>query len=329
MAAAELFNDQAGPTALDYGEIGLNIIYKFIDVLQAVAIIVVTLIVLRYVRRYFQKVELAHEAQRTALNLLEKLVSGFFAVIAVVLALKVVGLDLTLIISSVMLGLSFGLKDIIKNYISGILILFKSPFNIGDIVKIHSYIGKVERIEFQSTTLKTFDNREITIYNKDVLTQSIVNFSKELERRIELIVLLGHGTDLKQAMKVYMALLDAHPKVLKSPKYTVVFRRFIPAGAEIAIRFWVKRPCNILHIRSEIAAQIQSAFDETKVISPFERSVEFNADVGMTKPRQERLQLFYAQPELATATVEVENDTAGTSLSTTSGLVDEDEPEEF
>ncbi len=339
--AEEVLN-QGGPTTLNYQDVAVNIVYRFIDVLQAAAIIIIGLFAIRYIRRYLQKIEAQHEAQRTALNLLEKLISGFLIVITVTLALKIVGLDLTLIISALTLGFSFGLRDILRNYISGILILFKSPFVIGDIVKIRSYIGKVEKIEFQSTTLKTFDKREVTIYNKDVLTQSIVNFSKELERRIEITVLFGHGTDLKRAFKILAAILENHPKVLKTPKYSLIFRKFTDHGATMAIRFWVKRPCNILKIRSELATQIQNSFDEASIISPFGREVQFTADVGMTNQRQERLRVYYAQPALAAIAMQTNGEVvlaaqeAGTAGTGGSGGVgasetigDEDEPEEF
>ena len=118
-------------------------------------------------------------------NLLEKITSGFIIVVAVTLALKVIGLDMTLLISVAILGLSYGLQDIIKNYVAGILILFKAPFKIGDVVKIRDFIGRVNKMDFQSTTLETFDNRHITIYNSDVMTQSIVNYSNNTMRRLD------------------------------------------------------------------------------------------------------------------------------------------------
>ena len=86
-----------------------------------------------------------HEQQKTAINLMEKITNGFIIVIAFTLALKIIGLDLTLILGAVMLGLSFGLRDVIKNYIAGLFNSFKSPFSIGDIVKVRSFTGKIEK----------------------------------------------------------------------------------------------------------------------------------------------------------------------------------------
>lgn len=319
---------QEGPTTLDYKEILINILFKFVDLLQAVAVIVIGMLVIRYVRRWLQKIQVEHDAQRTALNLLEKLVTGFLIVITLTLALKIIGLDLTLIISALTLGLSFGLRDIIKNYVSGVLILFKAPFAIGDIVKIRSYVGVVEKIEFQSTTLKTFDRREVTIYNKDVLTQSLVNYSKELERRVEIPVRLGHGTDLKKAIAIFDNILENYPAILKTPRRTIMFKNFSDGGVTMVVRFWVKRPCNILKIRTEIALQIQQAFDEIVLLSPFTRDVQFETDVGMTDARKERLRAFYSQPALAAIAAATNGQlTQIVTPAAEEEFIDKDEPE--
>ena len=155
LAATNIFksssSDVAGSlgnkTEIDYPALAMNIVEKFIAVIEAAAIIAIGIFLIRYVKYYFSKVELTHERQRTAFNLLEKITSGFVLIISITLGLKVIGLDLTILVSVLTLGLSFGLGDVVKNYVAGLLILFKSPFEIGDTVKIRAYTGKVEKIE--------------------------------------------------------------------------------------------------------------------------------------------------------------------------------------
>lgn len=317
-----------GGVSFDYASLGIEIVTRFVHLLEGVIIIAAGILVIRFLRRYFRKIEVAHENQRMALNLLEKITSGFLIVVTATLALKVIGLDLTLLISAVTLGLSFGLKDIIKNYVSGVLILFKSPFTIGDIVKIKSYIGRVEKIDFQSTTLKTFDKKEVTVYNKDVLTQSIVNFSKEDLRRIEIGVTLGHGTDVKRALLIFDSILNGNENIQKNPHYSVVFNKFSADGIKLMLRFWVKKPINILKIRSEMALQIQEAFDEAELFSPYSRTVQFGQDIGMTESRKGRLQAFYSQPALAAIAAQTNG---ALNLAITAvpeeQLIDKEEPE--
>lgn len=297
--SADVASGLSERSEIDFGELAVTILLKFIDVLEAAVIIVLGIFLVRIAKRYLQKIEATHDRQRTALNLLEKITSGFLLVVTFTLALKVVGLDLTLIVGVLTLGLSFGMRDVIKNYVAGILVLFKSPFEIGDIVKIRSYTGKIEKIEFQSITVRTFDQKEITIHNSDLLTQPITNFSKSQFIRLELLVPLGFGSDVGRALKIFDRILQNHSAVLKTPLHSIVFRQFNENGMMIYIRFWVQRPCNPLKIRSDLALQIQEAFDEEKVLAPYARETEPKELFGMTEARKERLKLFYAQPMLA------------------------------
>lgn len=289
---------RGGGTGFDFQTFIFEIGLRFLYVIEGIGILIIGAIVIRLARAYLQRIQVANESQRMAINLIEKLVTGFLTIVTIMLALKVIGLDLTLLISSLALGLSFGLKDIIKNYVSGVLILFKSPFLIGDIVKIKRYTGKVEKIDFQSTTLRTFDNREVTIYNKDILSQSITNFTKDETRRIEMSITLGRGTDVQRAVKVFEAILANHPEVLKNPKWSIVFQQFAESGIRLRIRFWVKRVANIHKVRSEIAFGIEKAFDESHIFSSYQTTVQFSNNHTLTEDRKNRIQGFYSLPML-------------------------------
>lgn len=332
--AAKLFGTKTAAAAgeeaaIDLQDLAIDIFLKFIAVMEGVAIIIVGILLVKFLKRYFERVETQHEHQKTALNLLEKITNGFIIVIAITLALKIIGLDLTLIIGAVMLGLSFGLRDVIKNYIAGLLILFKSPFSIGDIVKIRNFTGKIEKIEFQSVTVRTFDRREITIHNSDLLTQPIVNYSKTEQRRLEIEVILGYGSDVGRALKIFDRILQNHPTVLKAPKYSIVFREFKQIGLGVLVRFWVQRQCNPLKIRSELSIQIQEAFDEAQIFAPYNREAGLVNEYGMTTQRQERLKLFYGQPILANIAGQVAGQVAAVAVAPTGTeeYADFEEPE--
>lgn len=286
-------------TPLDAQDVIISILLKFVDVLAGVAVIIAGIFLIKIIKRYFAQIEIKHEQQKTAINLLEKITSGFLIVISVTLGLKVIGLDLTLIVSVLTLGVSFGLRDVIKNYVAGLLILFKAPFKLGDVVKIRKFIGKIEKIEFQSVTIRTFDRKEITVHNSDLLTQPIVNFSTTDQLRLEIQTILGYGSDVSRALKIFDQILETNPLVLKTPKYSVVFSGFKEQGTSILVRFWVKKPCNVLKVRSQLALQIQEAFDEARIFAPYAREAGLPADFGMTAQRKERLTVFYGQPALA------------------------------
>ncbi|MBU0668041.1 mechanosensitive ion channel [Patescibacteria group bacterium] len=292
-------------SGIDFQSLLPQILEKFVQVIEASLVLVISVFVIRYIRKRLQKLETQHEQQKTAINLLEKIISGFIVVISITVALKIVGIDISLLVSVGVLGLSYGLQDIIKNYVAGILILFKAPFKIGDIVKIKSFTGKVAKMDFQSTSIETFDNRHITIYNKDIMTQSIVNYTKNDQRRLELDITIGYGSDTNKALETFNKILAAHPKVLKSPKFSVVYKKFSEVGTTFTLKFWVQRPCNILKIRTDIAAQITSSLDEQQIYMPFYKGIEVANEAGLqdiTENHKKRIGEFFNLPIFAAPT---------------------------
>lgn len=278
MASSSVFSETE---VLDTGDgsisdISFAIFGKFVEVIEAVIILIAVYFLMKWIKKYFSKVETSHEQQKTALNFLERILNGFLVVVGVTIALKTVGIDVSLLVSVGVLGLSYGLKDVIKNYVAGIIIFLKSPFKIGDVVKIKKFIGKIQRMDFQSTGLKTFDNRDITIYNSDIISESIENYSRLPVRRVEVDVRLGYGTDLEKANKVFENILNSEPGIVPKPKFSMVFKRFVTDGMIVQLRFWVAVPCNMLAIRSSVAFKINRMFDEQNIFSPYTKSIEAN-----------------------------------------------------
>lgn len=279
-------------STIDFANLGPYVLTKFIQVLEAALIVIVGLFLIRFAKRYLRKLSVEHEQQRTALNLFEKLVTGFLIVISITLALRTVGIDMTLLVSVTILGLSYGLQDIIKNYVAGILIMFKSPLKIGDIINIKGHTGKVDKIDFQSTTLRTFDQRDVTIYNSDVMTQSIINFSRSNLRRIDIDVTLGYGSDHSRAFEIFQNILTTNTKILQKPSHKVVFKKFNDNGITFSLRAWVRFPSNVMAIKSDLAMQISQAFDEANIFIPYEKSIQEGSDYTMTDKRKARMTNF-------------------------------------
>lgn len=292
--------DSSASSNIDFANLAPYILEKFILVLEASAIIIAGIFAIRYTKKYLKKLETQHEQQRTALNLFEKITSGFIIVITITLALKIVGIDMTLLVSVSILGLSYGLQDIIKNYIAGILILFKSPFRIGDTIRIRDCTGKVEKMDFQYTTLRTFDRKNVTICNSDVMTQAITNHSNSDIRRIEIDVTLGYGSDNLAAFQIFDRLLKNHPLILKSPLFKIIFKKFSDSGIEFSIKAWVKFPCNLQGIKSDLAIQISQAFDEENIYMPYSKGIEADTDYTLTENRRKVLAAFKASPLVTT-----------------------------
>lgn len=298
-ASSDFGSNSSAQSGFDWGSLSGEILLKFVSVLEGILVIVIAYFITRWIKKRFEKMEVQFEQQRTALNLLEKVTTGFTFVIGIMLALKIIGLDISLLVSVALLGLSYGLKDVMKNYVAGILIFFKAPFKIGDVVKIKQFTGRVEKMDMQSIGLKTFDNRDVTIYNSDIMIQSVTNFSNYPMRRVEIIIKLGYGSDVNKALHIFNKIMLNETGVVKNPKYSIVFKKFADTGIEILLRFWVQMPANILAIRSSIALQIQQSFDEASIYIPYSRSIENENDRFVTETKKAQIKEFYDLPLLA------------------------------
>jgi|GEM_PF-937240 len=287
---------------IDFSNISNTVVSKFIDFAEAVIVLIVMFFAIHWIKKYIAKIETQHDQQRTALNVIEKLLVGFVIVIGVTIALKIIGIDMSVLVGVGLVGLSYALKDIIQNYVAGILIFLKAPFKIGDIVKIKNYVGRVDRMEFQSTSLKTFDHRDITIYNSDIMSQSIENYSHHNMRRLEIDVSLGYGSDVQKITKIIGSILDNNTSVLKDPKYTIAFKSFTSNSMIVQVKFWVPVPANFLAIRSDIAWKINQAFDESTIFGPYERGFQTANDFTLTPERQNRIKEFYSNPMFSGST---------------------------
>jgi small-conductance mechanosensitive channel len=288
----------SGIFGLDFETIGLTLLYKFIDLVEAVLIIMAGLFVLRLIRKYLYKMETIHEQQKVALDLIDKMVSGFIVIVSVTIALKVLGIDMTLLVSVMILGLSYGLQDVIKNYVAGIIIMFKSPFKVGDAVKVDKFLGKIIRIDFQSTQLKTWDNKMITIYNAKLLKKEITNYYKLPIRRMEMDFKFGYGTDFEKVKQAMLAICTQVPESLNKPVPKVVWKKHEPDGVVMQLRFWTKYPSDILTTRTKVANKVSKIYNDADVFMPFGKGIEMGDDHSL-QARQSQSQK--SQEDLSTA----------------------------
>lgn len=117
------------------------------------------------------------------------------------------------------LALGFALKDIISNFISGMLILVLRPFELGDQIVVGETEGNVERIELRATQLRTYDGRVVLIPNAEVFTSRIINNTAAPIRRSSVELFIGYDSDLQQVVTVLKNAAQATQEVLDEPGF--------------------------------------------------------------------------------------------------------------
>jgi small conductance mechanosensitive channel len=136
------------------------------------------------------------------------------------------------------LALGFALKDILSNFISGILILILRPFELGDQIVVGETEGNVERIELRATQLRTYDGRVVLIPNGEVFTSRIINNTAAPIRRSSVELFIGYDSDLQQVVSVLKNAVQETEGVLDEPRVSVRIRELGQDDVVVETRFW-------------------------------------------------------------------------------------------
>ncbi len=137
-------------------------------------------------------------------------------------------------------GIGFGMKEILSNFVSGIIILFERPVRIGDTVTIGTISGTVNKIRIRSTTLTDFDRKEVIIPNQQLMIERLINWSlSDTVTRVIARVGVAYGSDLDLTRKLLMQAAMENSRVLKDPAPIVYFLTFGPSTLDHELRFFV------------------------------------------------------------------------------------------
>ena len=173
-------------------------------------------------------------------NLVKQLAYYTIWALGIVVAAAALGFDPQTVVTGLgltSLALGFALKDIISNFISGILLLALRPFKIGDQIVVGETEGSVERIELRATQIKTYDGRTALVPNADVFTSRVINNTASPERGGAVEFFLDYGCDLRRAISVIAEATRRAEGVLQTPTPTVRVKNLTENAMQIEALF--------------------------------------------------------------------------------------------
>ena len=180
------------------------------------------------------------------------------------------------------LALAFAFQDIFANFVSGIFITLRKPIRIGDVVKLHDYMGKIEDINLRDTVVMTFQGQQVIIPNKDVFQNPIENYSLLGKRRLDLVVGVSYGDDLEKVKSVVLEAVQPI-SVRTDDEITFFYDEFSDSSINFEVRIWINSPEQPIWLqgRSEAIMYIKKAFDENNITIPFPiRTLDFGIKGG-------------------------------------------------
>ena len=172
-------------------------------------------------------------------------------------------------ISSVAIGFAF--RDILQNFLAGILLLVTQPFRIGDQIIAKGHEGTVEEIQTRATFIQTYDGRRVVIPNGDLFTQVVVVNTAFTFRRLEYDVGIGYGDDVEQARAEILRAVRATEGVLTDPPPDVLLMDLASSSVNLRVRWWISPPqrADALDSRDRVLTAVKAALTACGIDLPF------------------------------------------------------------
>lgn len=216
----------------------------------------------------------AESLDRNIRAVLSRTLRAVLVVVAVLIALSMVGIDLTVLSvfgGALGVGLGLGLQRIASNYVSGFIILLDRSLRIGDMITVDKYYGAVAEINTRYTVIRALDGNEAIVPNEMLIALPVTNHSySDKKVRLGVKVAVAYGSDLEQAMQLITEVAAQHARVLKEPKPTALLLALGADGLELEVGFWINDPEEgRLNVQSDIAKNIYLRFKDAGIAIPF------------------------------------------------------------
>jgi small-conductance mechanosensitive channel len=173
--------------------------------------------------------------------LLSRILRWTIIILGLILALEQAGQNVSALIASLgIIGftIGFALQDVSSNLVAGLLLLYQQPFDLGDSIEVAGYAGTVKEIDLRATEMKTFDGLSVTIPNKDIYTNTITNFSRTNQRRIEHSFAIPNYHDIEFIQKLLLRKFEEMSLILKKPAPVVKFDNFDNSTINLSVYLW-------------------------------------------------------------------------------------------
>ncbi len=245
-----------------------KVIFGFItNVVLAIVITVVgfwfTGILTRFVNKMLQK----SDTDAGLTSFLSSFLSMALKIMVVITAITQLGVQMTSFLTllgaaGIAVGMAF--SGTLSNFAGGIMILVLKPFKVGDEIKALGEQGTISEIQIFNTYLKTVDNKTVIFPNGPLANGSIVNFTKEKNRRIEWTFMLSPDILFSQVQADILPLLSADKRVLSKPEPFVGIQQITENGLELKVRCWVKT-ADYGGVYYDLQQQIVAVMQATKI----------------------------------------------------------------
>ena len=213
-------------------------------VIRAIIVFLICLIAIKIVLKAFEKLLARSKKMDSVLQgFLKTVIRVLLWMVAIVIIAGTLGIptaSLVAVISIAGLALSLSVQNILANLFSGITLLITKPFGAGDLIDVGANTGLVKTVGLFYTVLDTLDNRVVSIPNSDVTGASVVNYSRNPLRRVDMTFNASYDDSTEAVRAAILEAAQADEKILKDPAPFIVIGAYKDSSVEYIVRVWCK-----------------------------------------------------------------------------------------
>jgi len=211
------------------------------NLLTALAIFIVSVYLARMISNILRRVLRRQKAPEGVTHLLAQLIlwtiitlgaitaiQRFFNVTAFLAGLGIIGFTI-----------GFALQDVMKNLVSGIILLIQQPFHVGEVIGAAGFDGTVQQIDLRTTEMETTDGRVVTLPNASILSSPIINYTRARRLRVDLSFSLPHTVDPNTTRQLVLDAVQGVVGFVSEPAPVVVFNNLTSSAIEMTVNFWI------------------------------------------------------------------------------------------
>jgi len=175
---------------------------------------------------------------------------------------------LTIVVGALGVGIGFGLQNVVNNFVSGLILLFERPIQVGDVIQLGTLSGKVTQIGIRASVVRTWQGADVIVPNANLISSEVTNWVlTDQKRRIEIPVRVAYGTDPEKVIELLTALADGHEEVLEDPAPSAIFKGFGDSALDFELRCWTTE--DFVRVGSELGVAISHALAEAGITIPY------------------------------------------------------------
>ncbi|BCG08099.1 MULTISPECIES: small-conductance mechanosensitive channel MscS [Buttiauxella] len=242
-----------------------------VNIVAAIAIIIVGMIVARIVSNAINRVMVARNIDATVADFLSALVRYGIIAFTLIAALGRVGVQTASVIAvlgAAGLAIGLALQGSLSNLAAGVLLVTFRPFRAGEYVDLGGIAGSVLNVQIFSTTLRTLDGKIVVVPNGKIIAGNIINFSREPVRRNEFIIGVAYDSDIDKVKQILTDIITSDERVLKDRDITVRLNELGPSAINFVVRAW-SNSGDLQNVYWDVLERIKREFDAQGISFPY------------------------------------------------------------